>query len=108
MASSAGRAWDIASPAQITEAQRLLVRLGFSAGAADGKMNTRTAEAIRQFERNNDLPVTGEASVSLLRQLRAATLNTRLNSPIGNWTPELLSLRPSFRRAFLARRTAEC
>jgi len=33
------------------------------------------AEAIRQFERNNDLPVTGEASVSLLRQLRAATLN---------------------------------
>lgn len=70
------RAWDIASPAQITEAQRLLVRLGFSAGAADGKMNTRTAEAIRQFERNNSLPVTGEASVSLLRQLRAATLNT--------------------------------
>ena len=69
------RAWDVASPAQITEAQRLLVRLGFSPGAADGKLNTRTAEAIRQFERDNDLPVTGEASVSLLRQLRAATLN---------------------------------
>ena len=69
------RAWDIASPAQIVEAQRLLVRLGFSAGAADGKLNARTAEAIRQFERDNDLPVTGEASVSLLRQLRAATLN---------------------------------
>ncbi len=38
-------------------------------------MSTRTAEAIRQFERANDLPVTGEASVSLLRQLRAATLD---------------------------------
>ncbi len=70
------RAWDIATPAQITETQRLLVRLGFSAGSADGKMNAKTAEAIRQFERDNDLPVTGEASVSLLRQLRAATLNT--------------------------------
>ncbi|MDP3494692.1 MAG: peptidoglycan-binding protein [Hyphomonadaceae bacterium] len=69
------RAWDIASPAQVTEAQRLLVRLGFAPGTADGKMNARTAEAIREFERDNDLPVTGEASVSLLRQLRAATLN---------------------------------
>ena len=69
------RVWDVASPTQITEAQRLLVRLGFSPGTADGKMNARTAEAIRQFERDNDLPVTGEASVSLLRQLRAATLN---------------------------------
>ncbi len=63
-------------PAQITEAQRLLARLDLNPGPADGKLNARTAEAIRQFERDNDLPVTGEASVSLLRQLRAATLNT--------------------------------
>lgn len=66
------RAWDIASPAQITEAQKLLAKLGFSAGPADGRMNTRTAEAIRQFERENDMPVTGQASVSLVRQLRMA------------------------------------
>jgi len=66
------RAWDIASPAQITEAQKLLSKLGFSAGPADGRMNTRTAEAIRQFERDNDMPVTGQASVSLVRQLRMA------------------------------------
>lgn len=70
------RPWDIATPAQITEAQRLLARLDLNPGPADGKLNARTAEAIRQFERDNDLPVTGEASVSLLRQLRAATLNT--------------------------------
>jgi localization factor PodJL len=68
------RAWDIASPAQISEAQRLLQRLGFAPGTTDGKMTPRTADAIRQFERSNDLPVTGDASVSLLRQLRAATL----------------------------------
>lgn len=66
------RTWDIATPDQISEAQRLLQRLGFSPGATDGKLSTRTAEAIRQFERDNDLPVTGEASVSLLRQLRNA------------------------------------
>jgi localization factor PodJL len=66
------RAWDVASPAQITEAQKLLSKLGFSAGPADGRMNTRTAEAIRQFERSNDMPVTGQASVSLVRQLRIA------------------------------------
>jgi len=68
------RSWDIASPAQISEAQRLLQRLGYTSATTDGKLSTRTADAIRQFERANDLPVTGEASVSLLRQLRAATL----------------------------------
>jgi localization factor PodJL len=69
------RPWDIATPAQIGEAQRLLQRLGYAPGTTDGKMSPRTAEAIRQFERANDLTVTGEASVSLLRQLRAATLS---------------------------------
>ena len=39
-------------------------------------MSARTAEAIRQFERDNDLPVTGEASVTLLRQLRTS-VNTQ-------------------------------
>ncbi len=71
------RSWDAASPAQVSEAQRLLQRLGFAPGTTDGKLSTRTAEAIRQFERANDLPVTGEASVSLLRQLRAATLSSQ-------------------------------
>jgi len=70
------RAWDVAGPAQIAEAQRLLQRLGFAPGATDGKFSTRTAEAIRQFERANNLPVTGEASVTLLTRLRAATLGS--------------------------------
>ncbi len=70
------RSWDVASPDQISEVQRLLQRLNYAPGATDGKLSTRTAEAIRQFERANDLPVTGEASVSLLRQLRAASLSS--------------------------------
>jgi localization factor PodJL len=70
------RAWDVATPAQISEVQRLLQRLGYGPGTTDGKMNARTSDAIRQFERANELPVSGEASVSLLRQLRAATLSS--------------------------------
>lgn len=69
------RAWDVASPDQVSEVQRLLQRLNYAPGATDGKMSTRTAEAIRQFERANDLPVTGEASVSLLKQLRTAAFS---------------------------------
>jgi localization factor PodJL len=70
------RPWDVATPAQLTETQRLLERLGYSPGAPDGKLNPKTQEAIKAFEGDNELPVTGEASVTLLRQLRAATLNS--------------------------------
>jgi localization factor PodJL len=70
------RPWDVASPAQLSETQRLLERLGYSPGSADGKLNAKTQDAIRAFEADNELPVTGEASVTLLRQLRSATLNS--------------------------------
>jgi len=67
------RPWDVATQPQIAEMQRLLERLGYAPGPADGRMTSRTADAIRQFERANELPVNGEASVSLLRQLRTAS-----------------------------------
>jgi localization factor PodJL len=70
------RAWDVASPAQIAETQRLLDRLGYNPGTSDGKMTAKTGDAIRAFEKDNELPITGEASVSLLRQMRTATLNS--------------------------------
>jgi localization factor PodJL len=70
------RPWDVASPAQIAETQRLLDRLGYNPGTSDGKMTAKTGDAIRAFEKDNELPITGEASVSLLRQMRTATLNS--------------------------------
>lgn len=70
------RPWDVATPAQVSEAQRLLERLGYAPGKPDGKARPATTEAIRQFQTDNDLPVTGEASAGLLRQLKAATLNS--------------------------------
>jgi len=61
------RAWERPSAAQTGEIQRLLRTLGHT-----GPMS----EAIRSFERARGLPVTGEASVSLLKQLQAAAQTT--------------------------------
>jgi peptidoglycan hydrolase-like protein with peptidoglycan-binding domain len=69
------RPWDAASPAQVAEVQRLLGQLGYSPGPADGKVNAPTQNAIRAFESDNELPLTGQPSVTLLRQLRTS-LNT--------------------------------
>ncbi|HEX5008097.1 MAG TPA: peptidoglycan-binding protein [Hyphomonadaceae bacterium] len=69
------RPWDAASPAQIAEVQRLLAQLGYSPGSADGKVSATTQNAIRAFEADNELTLTGQPSVTLLRHLRTS-LNT--------------------------------
>jgi len=69
------QAWDFATPDQVGAMQRLLSRLGYSPGPADGRTTRATTEAIKAFERDNRLPVTGEASVALLRELKGAALN---------------------------------
>lgn len=55
----------------IEEAQRLLARLGFSVGTPDGKMNTRTSSAIRLFQLQAGMKVTGEITPELLAAMRA-------------------------------------
>jgi localization factor PodJL len=67
--------WAYATPDQVGETQRLLSRLGYSPGPADGRTTRTTIDAIKAFERDNRLPVTGDASVALLRQLKGAALN---------------------------------
>ncbi len=52
--------------------QQLLTRLGYSVGAPDGLLGPRTQEAIRAFEREQGLPITGGWSTSLVTQLRDA------------------------------------
>ncbi|MBI1358947.1 MAG: hypothetical protein GC155_01550 [Alphaproteobacteria bacterium] len=70
------RPWDVPTSDQIQESQRLLARLGYQPGKPDGQVGEATREAIRRFETDNGLPVSGDATVTLLRQLRAAALNT--------------------------------
>ncbi|MGE3830707.1 MAG: peptidoglycan-binding protein [Parvibaculaceae bacterium] len=55
----------------IAQAQRLLNGLGFEVGTPDGKMGTRTTNAIRLFQLQQGLTVTGEVDGELLAQLKA-------------------------------------
>jgi localization factor PodJL len=70
------RPWEILSTAQAAEMQRILARLGYNPGGSDGRLGDQTKLAIRAFERDFGLPPTGDATVSNLRKMRAADLNT--------------------------------
>lgn len=58
--------------AGIRELQRLLNRLGYNAGTADGVIGERTRAAIRAFERDRGLQVRGRATDVVLDAARAA------------------------------------
>ena len=67
-------AMDDAAPANpVAEAQSLLGQLGFNIGSPDGKMGNRTANAIRLFQLQSGLKVTGEVTPDLLEAMRKKT-----------------------------------
>ena len=55
----------------VAEAQALLTKLGFSVGTADGRMGSRTANAIRLFQLQSGLRVTGDVTPEVLEAMRA-------------------------------------
>lgn len=57
--------------ADIAEIQALLLARGYDAGAIDGVSGPQTRRAIRAFERDAGLPVSGEARPALLARLAA-------------------------------------
>ncbi len=57
----------------IGEAQQLLNKLGFNIGEPDGRMSVRTTNAIRLFQLQYGLKVTGEVTADLISQLQART-----------------------------------
>jgi membrane-bound lytic murein transglycosylase B len=56
----------------VRELQRLLNRLGYGAGRADGVIGSRTRDAIRDFERARGMEVRGRATDIVLEAARAA------------------------------------
>lgn len=58
--------------AGIRELQRLLNRLGYNAGRADGRIGPATRAAIRAFERARAMEVRGRATTTVLEAARAA------------------------------------
>lgn len=57
---------------QVRELQSLLMNLGYDAGGVDGRLGPQTRSAIRDFQRNQDLPQDAFADPRLLAQLRSA------------------------------------
>jgi len=57
--------------AQIAEAQRLLARLGYQPGPADGIAGRGTLAAVRAYQGKAGLPVDGRIDQALLARLRA-------------------------------------
>ncbi|MEZ5995223.1 MAG: lytic murein transglycosylase [Hyphomonadaceae bacterium] len=56
----------------VRELQRLLNRLGYHSGTPDGRIGTRTRNAIRAFERARGMEVRGRATDVVLEAARAA------------------------------------
>ena len=55
----------------VLEAQKLLDQLGFNVGEPDGTLGTKTKNAIRLFQLQSGLEVTGEVTPELLDAMRA-------------------------------------
>ena len=69
-------AWPTSEPvlagAERVEVQKRLAALGFYAGESDGKLGSKTREAVRAFQLNRGLTADGYANTRLLKELRAA------------------------------------
>jgi peptidoglycan hydrolase-like protein with peptidoglycan-binding domain len=57
-------------PYSIASVQRTLNELGYAAGPVDGLMGSRSRGAIRAYQADNRLPVSGEPSLSLYENLQ--------------------------------------
>jgi peptidoglycan hydrolase-like protein with peptidoglycan-binding domain len=60
-----------AANAKILSAQRLLARYGYGPIRVNGAADQETHDAIERFERDRNLPATGEVSERLMRELAA-------------------------------------
>jgi peptidoglycan hydrolase-like protein with peptidoglycan-binding domain len=58
--------------AQVKEAQEGLAKAGFYKGKATGAFNKDTKRALRAYQKQNKLPVTGRLSDSTLAKLKSA------------------------------------
>jgi hypothetical protein len=60
----------ISDPVSLTELRDRLYELNFDPGPLDGPITDAASDAIKEFERQNNLPPTGAATMGLLRKLR--------------------------------------
>ncbi len=65
------QAWDLGNPAQVRATQLALTALGYNIGSADGALGPDTATAIRDYQSNQSLAVTGSITPELIENLNA-------------------------------------
>jgi peptidoglycan hydrolase-like protein with peptidoglycan-binding domain len=73
------------SPDMVRDAQRKLSNDGFYRGRVDGVMNEGTRAAIRQYQKQNNLPVTGRLTLETAQSMGISTSNGSFensNSPL--------------------------
>ena len=58
---------------RVRAVQMVLVNLGYAPGAVSGQLDGDTRRAIERFQRDRGLPVTGEMTAPLVRELSAAS-----------------------------------
>ena len=63
----------IAPPRRVLAAQRALAEFGYGQIKPTGVLNPETQLAIERFERERKLPVTGQLSANVIRELAAMT-----------------------------------
>jgi hypothetical protein len=81
------------TPAAITELQRLLAKLGYQPGTADGIVGDQTAAAIRGFEQDLGMPKTGVATNALVNKARLAATSAQ-RRPAGSVVAPAAALAP--------------
>lgn len=72
--STMSHAHETVSRSRILTAQILLRKLGYGLKAADGSMNEETIRAVKKFEKDKGLPITGKISPDLIQKLNKASL----------------------------------
>lgn len=60
----------------LMKAQKKLDQEGYKVGHADGKWGRKTTEAVKSFQKNNNLPVTGKLDQQTLADLGIGTPST--------------------------------
>lgn len=72
--STMSHAHETVSRSRILTAQILLRKLGYGLKAADGSMNEETIRAVKKFEKDKGLPITGKINPDLIQKLNKASL----------------------------------
>lgn len=70
--------------ATVKKVQKKLNRRGYDCGTPDGIRGSKTSEAIRQYQADHDLKVTGTVNASLLRSLNIKPVKDSSSSSTGS------------------------